>query len=703
MTQITPYLRKLKKGYFLTFQSTGEDLTYTFNNSNLGFRFSKYALLNIPTIKRPINGENSIQFDAIEGVFTDGLSTATPPPEGDRIDLSQWLQNYMLNLETLIIRSSSYDADTKLNTAERIFWKALKETGAIRYKSAQNGTESSSDAPQRFTEELDNGSASAGNLYSRVVKCIGEIDVDSSHKSNTNSFKEVYIYIPTQSGHTPVVLFKSLDDANYYHGQTIKREDGLNLDYIAGRGPDDDPTYAGLSVEALYDMDVPWGTYNYMMNEEPGVIWFSDLTVQGPYAYFTDSTVNDCTNDIITRSKKDGSKTVTYLRNRLDSVMIDWSTTNYRYFEVHPLESNFAQYDASSASNSFEFNAILIYYDVYDTKSLDVDGNPTVYETNLYGILFPEDLAITSGGASKMETFAKVKPSKVLGDYGNGYGIKLNFKFDVVADNVQDLEVEVTVDPFNTFSMQLFAGTMQRIAQANENFENIIKNNIDLIAKINDLEGVILNSNNAQALQKQIDSINDVLADVTPNSDLLDLISKNTDAINQILQGQTTVKLSFALDLRPYDGLRLELVGDVLTFRNTRQEYNTVTEVNINTSPNQEVGVYNILKLGPDTSLYYHRNGGSSKVAQDNVRIFIDDSTNQWKTGQSIKIDCQDEISFGSYGALIYTDSSNRFKLTAPYNKLIGSISPNDIRTNKPVIEITCVSSITYDFIITIK
>jgi hypothetical protein len=54
---IAPFIRPIQTqgGTFYTFSSAAEDLSLTFNNSGKKFSFSKYALLNLPDIKRPEN------------------------------------------------------------------------------------------------------------------------------------------------------------------------------------------------------------------------------------------------------------------------------------------------------------------------------------------------------------------------------------------------------------------------------------------------------------------------------------------------------------------------------------------------------------------------------------------------------------------------------------------------------------------------
>jgi hypothetical protein len=142
--------------------------------------------LDIPPIQTPINGKNDIQFNTIEGSFINGLSTNTPPPEGDRTDLAESLQNYLLNLETLIIRSDSYNPSLDLNPSERIFFKWLKEIGAIRYKNA-DASKLSSNTLVRFEEEQDNDNIANGNQEHNWQKQPNKITVrvqeqESNHR-----------------------------------------------------------------------------------------------------------------------------------------------------------------------------------------------------------------------------------------------------------------------------------------------------------------------------------------------------------------------------------------------------------------------------------------------------------------------------------------------------------------------------------------
>jgi hypothetical protein len=133
----TPFIRPLQVqgGTFYTFTSSAEDLAFTFNNTTNQFRFSKFALLRIPEIGVPdsLATDNKFQFLAQgESTILEGLN-----PD-QNINLAQSFQNYALNLESLLLSRPQYQRDEKLTVSERVFWKWLKESGAIRFRDANN-------------------------------------------------------------------------------------------------------------------------------------------------------------------------------------------------------------------------------------------------------------------------------------------------------------------------------------------------------------------------------------------------------------------------------------------------------------------------------------------------------------------------------------------------------------------------------------
>ena len=142
---VTPLIKPIttQKGIFYAFQSAIEDLTLNFNNNTNKFKFSKYALLRIPEIGIPssISTDNKTQFLAQgETPIVDNIST------DQNINLANSFENYALNFESLLISQPTYKRELKLNVSERVFWKWLKEFGAIRWRNS-NSTEVVSTLP----------------------------------------------------------------------------------------------------------------------------------------------------------------------------------------------------------------------------------------------------------------------------------------------------------------------------------------------------------------------------------------------------------------------------------------------------------------------------------------------------------------------------------------------------------------------------
>lgn len=693
---ITPLLRQLKEGYFLTFQSTGEDLTYTFGNSNSNnkVKFSYYALIEIPHIITSVNNRNTLQFQNVEGAFVNGLSTVSPPPAGDRLDMSQSLQNYLMNLETLIINQPSYDPSTKLNVSERIFWKWLKEIGGIRYRTA---TDTESVVANRYVEEDNNDSDYSKDLYNRVVKCVGEIDMEGSHRSGANSFREIYVYVPTAAGSSPKVLMKCISDINYKPAMAIRKQQPADIEFIEGRNLDDDPTYAGLSAMAIYDMDVAYGSLSYLINTDiTQKIWFDSLASAGPNCYFTEIAFDNPLNDLIERTAISSGQHTTYKRSRLDGVGIDFNLDNYYDIQNQGNIKSFNDYNNGNGSDSYKFNAILIYYDIFDPNNLADKA------TNLYGIYFLKDMVNVSSGGAQIETYTKIKPNKTLWQQGNGFGFKINMKFDTTADNVLP-EIEISVNDYNTFSMQLFTETMARIGLALKKFETVITSNTEMKQLLDELSSMIMTGYNSQQIQAKLAEFDSRLSSVAPSTDLMQLYGGLKSQIDDILRGNTTVGLDFFLDIKSYDGIRASLEDKKLTLRYANQQYDKLLQFNVDERLKLDLVPYNILQVGKFTNIHYHKNDGVSKIAQGNIAFYLDDLQFEWKTGKCLEIAFLDEIDMNGYGMVFYTDAPNRTNSTQPYTKLVGTITAVEIAVSRPNIHIICTDETKYEFIIIAK
>jgi len=477
----TPFIRplQLQGGTFYTFSSAAEDLALTFNNTVNKFRFSKYVLLNLPEFRNPVYGENTIQFDSMDSTFLDvaegSFDLVSPNNLSPNLEVS--FQNYCLNLEATLLSDDNYNPTLKRNVSERVFWKWLKELGAVRFRPAnsneviptldQNATGLTGGFPfsdKRWTEEDDfsTGNGSVTPRYSRVVKYIGECDIVNSVQHKNNSYSEVYIHVPTSDGHTPLVMFKTQADENYYPGQilTNRPTDPLDSEYLQGRssssgayGPNGLPTFA------IFDQDVI-GQPGITGTSATGAAFYSQWYYPRNTAnsYYTESSFFNSDTDDITKYIINGTGTqVNYKRNKLDGIQLDFDPDNYKPIVDNPSISTIEEYNSTVDSSSFEFNTVLLYYDVYDPN------NPADSETNLYGVLFLEDIEPISNSAGKIPTFKKYKPDAVTKLNGNSYGLKVNLKFDTDVDNTG---VELAVNDYSSFSLSMFMDAANVLQEA---------------------------------------------------------------------------------------------------------------------------------------------------------------------------------------------------------------------------------------------
>lgn len=698
MANITPLIKKFKKSTFITFQSASEDFTFTSDNPTRKMRFSNFALLDIPPIQQQTGFKNNIQFNTVEGAFSAGLSQASPTPENTKYDLSESLQNYLLNIETLLISKDTYNSNLDQTVAERVFFKWLKELGAIRFRDTAGEKSSVIATEPRWVEHSDNSTTAKGDLYSRVVRYIGTIDAEGVHRTNNNSYREIYIYVPTEAGYTPHVMFKTTSDENYYPSMVIHRSIVSNIEYIAGRNESQNPSAAGLRTLAFYDQDADFGTYTYDINDGTGTIWFEPLA-QNVNSYFTDSVFTDSSTDKITRTYQ--SKSVTWKRNRLDGIGLDFDIENYKWFSQNPSATSINEFNLSSLSDSFKFNAVAIYYDVYDPTNTNPDGSYIVLAKNLFGVLFLNDVSLI-GGSPQIQEISKIKPNKISGDQGNAYGIKLNLKFDISSDTVDGWDYQIDVDPFNTQAMETFMGAMTFMQMVGRKYDDLLTKTNVLLSNYETLSNVLLSNEDKSDILKQLNDLTETVSLIGSTEGVTSLISKLSDKVDSILKGNTTIGLDFFFDLIPSDGLGMKIENKQLYFTNKRQQYPYFSEVNIDVSEVNKKNKKNTIKLEDNTTLIYHRNNGESKIASANVHIYINDYKG-WQNGQTLKISIDHPINFNGFGVIIYTDSKNSLQNNEAYSKIVTVIEPKYIINDKPVIEITCINNKTLDFVSNIK
>jgi hypothetical protein len=567
--------------------------------------------------------------------------------------------------------AQSYDFNQKWTVSERLFWKWLANINAIRFR---NSTAAESTVSNRFTEE------DPSSIYKKVVKYIGDVDIVNSVSRDGHSYSEVYLNVPVTHGNTPLVLFKTYQDANYSPGR--QWSNGNN--YIDGR--DSGSVHpSGLSLTAYYDNDVI-------------------------DAYLSAGTFGNPANTALFASST-ALSTKPVLLSSMDGIILDTDADSYKPIVDDPNIELISEFNASDASTDFSFNAALVYYDVYSAS------NPLDRARNLYGILILDDYVNQTAAPSYLKRFDKFKPNKVTKLNGNGYGLKLNLKFDTSADNVG---VETIINDYSTFSMDLFIDASTRMQEAADQFLSQNLQIVEIKQQISELQQYFFSQGDINGLSQRISaletSLNNAQLAFSSSTTLLDLINLNTDNINSILSGNLTTNLTYNTDvLRQGDGILLDrsvpnqvkVISRIQAYNNFMLSSNSSNNIETGTSNGQDTSLSNltdsnILVLGTFTNFFRQTNQNPDPITGietfgDTVYVNIDDKNVRWKNGQMLKFVFNDKIDTGGFNIVFKTDSQNVFG-NGNYGKIMVIISPSMLLSNRPILEIYCTDENQYLF-----
>ena len=713
----TPFIRPLQVqgGTFYAFSSAAEDLSFTFNNSVNKFKFSKFALLDIPQINSGDPLGNSIKLNAPDGAFLDKATSAGKIITGNaNIDFSQSFQSYCLNLETTILSSDVYDSDLKQNVSERVFFKWLKELGAIRFQPAssdqvvsaldQNTVTVVDSLPvtqKRYVEGDPSGGTGSygltGSTYNRVVQYIGNLDIVNSVKNNNNTYSEVYVHVPTKDGNTPTVLFKNVVDSNYYpdYQWTNSPSDPLDTEYLTGRAYDElNPS--GLTNLAIFDDDVlgsPTVTFEDTSDGATGDgNWYSPRDTAN--TYFSDSSFTDTTSQILSKSYSGatgGAGFQKYVRTRLDSIGIDFDPDSYKQVVDDASISTIEEFNSTSISEDFDFNCVLIYYDVYDPAV------PSDSATNLYGVLFLDDVQSVGSDIYSIPSFKKFKPNVVSKLNGNSYGLKLNIKFDV---DIDQTGVEQAINDYSPFSLTMFMDAMNVLQDASSTLNNSASTYTQLENRVSNLENLTLSTDTTANLDRRIASLESSYASnqalFNNTQAVMSLINQNYELIRAIVNNETSVEISYNLDgIKQGSGVIVDRsVPDQVTISNNNQDFNIGSNLGTVTLQNSSPNVVTLVNY---TNYLKHVNDGVPITLSSDLVIQVSDLTSRWQRGQVMRFSFGDQIIPGDFNITFLTDAAGRYPLSNPsgvsYSSLIISLVDSDVSTYDylPVIDIVCV------------
>ena len=517
--RITPFVKRMRTngGTIYTFSSAVEDIGLNINERNNVVKISHFALLDIPSIQQlpstPTNIEvNKFNITNIAGAFE--YEQGAPSTKDGRVLIAESFQNYALNLESNLLNQTDYNATLTRTVTERVFWKWLKETGAVRWdKDVSVGN------TQYWGEELD-ADGSAG--YNRVVKYVGPVSAGNVRSDSFGTYNETYVLVPTSHGQTDA-YFQIIEDDNYRHGMEI----GDLGEKILGRESYTLPHPDGLSYNAYYD----FVDSSVLLNSN-GVAW--DLTydnstgVYGPgwwytaegiepisfdNAYLTDSSIYLTTGIYHTDLEYvDGGNTVQFRRSKLDCMNLVLDLDSLKGIYSDPTLTYDKMAIQESINDNFNFNAVMIYYTVYNSTMDEVLGR------NLLGILF---IDAPSGNSAEIDSVGIIIPSlekiqSMAGGFGTSYSLRLNIKTDNMVDDtgatIVDMATSDQVDAANWVEAFANLNTAVNILTQNNSTINYLSGQY---IEVQETQTQILND--LTALQWQVNDISRDIAGV-PNT-----------------------------------------------------------------------------------------------------------------------------------------------------------------------------------------
>ncbi len=664
----TPLINKIKTqgGTLYTFQSSTKDITKTFNNANIKFNFSKFACIDFPDIKTPFNGKNDVQFDTIDGALVKATNLTDK-----NLTLSEHFQNYVLNLESSILNMPGYDNTTLLNTSERIFFKWLKELGAIRFQKAKPLETSRT----RYIEEETKLEGS--QLYESVVKYIGDLNVTNNVNKGGDTYSQIFVNIPSSNGKTPTVLFKTMEDNNYYPSMRLTG----SSEYIVGRDNyGSHPT--GLTLSAFYDYE------NEVTYTGVGENWYDNELIPNTY-YTQPHTFTDETNTAIIKKRSDYGKVgadVEYIRTNLDGIMIDFDISSYTEISENSEIGTLSEFSQLSQSEDFTFNAILIYYDLYNVNV------PEKAATNLYGVLFLDNVEDNGNAGSKIKPFKKYKFNPVTKLNGNSYGLKLNIKFD---SSIENTAVNTVINDYESYSLSLYNDAMSEMKLASKEFHAIKFNLLSKLGEIEDMKNMMYNFNDIKKIKNQLNELQSSFENanilVGNMQSINDAISNVALRLDKVIRGETVAKVTLDFDLLRFGNGFKSSVSDnsKMIVENTIQKYSAITHTSIDYRNGQKTTI----PLRPYTNLFIEK---SNKITlTGNCELYIDDTITNWNTGQTYELSFLCDVRNNNGTVTIYTDAAGRNG--KKYGIKIGIL--NDISKNSKY-QIVCLDQFKHVFMI---
>jgi len=516
----TPVIRpRTQGGTFYTFGSALEDIGLNINEGRNRVEMSHYILLDIPNFDKNRDASSGNLHLRNNMDYANDVSIN----QGDMM-FAESFQDYVLNMETVVRNQSEYNFASSKTVSERIFWKWLFK--------------------DRPTETFFTRDSSSGYYYENqstsIAKAFGTISAGAQRTDDNGIYNETFVQIPSSYGQMRV-HFKQVFDENY----TIGSYTGTTQNAIEGFG-DGNGLKSSTTCRFTWDSAIFPSPGTAITHVSTNIIFVvTETNINNRYVYAkTESSTTGIGNTgsfkwIRNGSEQtsnytafsDGPSNTVISTTEISSIPIADSSNNGYYiytvsnsgklasdsFEAELdiaklrqiYENTSLTYDDigmgkvkdGSIYTDFTFNAILIYYSIYNsdkTKRLS---------TNAYGIyILDNSVKSEIDGIFFFPSLKKIQSSTLR--QGTSYSFRINIK------------------PTTAYSGDIHVEDNSTVAFAmSEDFNDVIRN---LSSSITTLKS---NTQLLYSIKKRNDQIEDM---VTKTMEHIDEIESN---INGIING----------------------------------------------------------------------------------------------------------------------------------------------------------------------
>lgn len=455
---ITPLLKPLRisstgsaGGSLYVFPSACEDIGLNINGGVNNVNLSHYALLNIPPASiNQILFKDDDQNPAESGTANINITTdpnlntgenISDTPEGFSRALIMSLQNYVMNCDVAIMNYQNKETTEHIynysnyNTyAEPIFWKWLSKTKLLKLNNTK--TYNDNGRYHIFYEPSYNKDNDVNKQDNTVVKCIGSISGSNNVQNNFGMYNETYITIPTSYGAGPVLF--STDNI-------------INSGIISSSIAD---TLEGLSTNQYM---------SYLGYDKPFYDENKHYDIGFKLEYESSPIVLEKDPIIIARDLKKISQ---------------FSNINTDLIQTYD-DINIDVHNQLHVDTEFDFNAILLYYSIFDETNNKTSKIPQAI--NLFGILFldaPQSAGTNEAGDKLYYISSHKKTKSTEQRFGNSFSFRVNLNTLPIYDNTDAIIQDSTTNSGITATE-----TGELVSILNKSI-NVLTNNTKIINNI---------------------------------------------------------------------------------------------------------------------------------------------------------------------------------------------------------------------------